>query len=97
MNKETANDLLLHISKAEIVPYKEQEKFKCINNKQIKIERLLHLDLKSGSWDAPDCQILLVENKTNNLMGRDILRKLGITLTASKNTGQKSSESLTQQ
>ena len=89
MNKETANELLLHISKAKIVPYKEQEKFKCFNNKQIKIEGVLHLDLKSGSWNAPDCQILLVENKTNNIMGRDILRKLGIFLTASKNTGKK--------
>ena len=89
MNKETANELLLHISKAKIVPYKEQEKFKCFNNKQVKIEGVLHLDLKSGSWNAPDCQILLVENKTNNIMGRDILRKLGITLTASKNTGKK--------
>ena len=38
MNKETANELLLHISKAKIVPYKEQEKFKCFNNKQMKIE-----------------------------------------------------------
>ena len=89
MNKETANELLLHFSKAKIVPYKEHEKFKCFNNKQIKIEGVLHLDLKSGSWNAPDCQILLVENKTNNIMGRNILRKLGITLTASKNTGKK--------
>ena len=89
MNKETANELLLHISKARIVPYKEQENFKCFNNKQIKIEGVLQLDLKSGSWSAPDCQILLVENKTNNIMGRDILRKLGITLTANKNTGKK--------
>ena len=28
-------------------------------------------------------------NKSNNIIGRDILRKLGITLTASKNTGKK--------
>ena len=47
MNKETAIELHLHISKAKIVPYKEQEKFKCFNNKQIKIEGVLHLDLKS--------------------------------------------------
>ena len=73
MNITTANDLLLHISKAKIAPFKEQEKFKCFNNKQIKIEGVLHLDLKSGSWNAPDCQILLVE--TNSVMGRDILVK----------------------
>ena len=47
---------------------------------------LKHLN---SSWNALDCQILLVENKTNNIMGGDILRKLGITLTASKNTGNK--------
>ena len=90
MNKELANELLLHISKAKIVPYKEQqEKFKCFNNKQIKTEGVLHLDLESGTWNAPDCQILLVENKMNNIMGRDNLRKLETTLTASKNTGKK--------
>ena len=59
------------------------------NNKQIKVEGVLHLDHKSGSWNAPDCQILMVKNKTNNIMGWDILRKLGITLTASENTDKK--------
>ena len=49
MIKETAYELLLHISNAKIVPYKEQDKLKCFNNKQIKIEGVLHLDLKSGS------------------------------------------------
>ena len=34
-------------------------------------------------------QNLLVDNKTNNIMGRDNLRKLGITLTARKNEGKK--------
>ena len=89
MNIKTANDLLLHICKTKVVLYKEQEKFKCFNNKQIKIEGVLHLYLNSGSWNTPDCKILLVEKKTNNIMGRDILRKLGITLTTSKNTGKK--------
>ena len=89
MNISTAGDLLFHISKAKIVPYNDSEKFKRFNNKQIKIEVVLHLDLRPDSWSAPDCQLLLVENKTNNIMGRDILRKLGITLTASKNAGKK--------
>ena len=47
------------------------------------------MDLSSGSWFAPDCKILLVDNKTNNIMGRDTLRRLGITLTARKNEGKK--------
>ena len=73
MNITTANNLLLHNNKSKIVPYKEPEKIKCFNNKLIKIEGVLHLDLKSGSYNAPGCQNLLVENKTNNIMGGDIL------------------------
>ena len=89
MNMNTTKDLLLQIKKARIVPYKEQEKFKCFNNKEIKIVGVLQMDLSSGSWFAPDCKILLVDNKTNNIMGRDTLRRLGITLTARKNEGKK--------
>ena len=89
MNINTARDLLHYITKAKIVPYKEQEKFKCFNNKEIKIVGVLQMDPSSGSWNPPDCRILLVDNKTNNIVGRDILRKLGITLTASKKQGKK--------
>ena len=89
MNKNTAKHLLLQIKKARTVPYKEQEKFKCFNDKEIKIVGVLQMDLSSGSWFAPDCKILLVDNKTNNIMGRDTLRRLGITLTARKNESKK--------
>ena len=54
MNINRAKDLLLQIKKARIVPYKEQEKFKCFNNKEIKIVGVLQMDLSSGSWFAPD-------------------------------------------
>ena len=47
------------------------------------------MDLKSGSWNATDCQILLVENKTQNIIGKSLVRKLMITITASKNSGKK--------
>ena len=46
MNKETANELILCISKAKIVPYKEQEKFKCFNNKQIKMTQYIKTNIK---------------------------------------------------
>ena len=42
------------------------------------------MELKSGSWNAKNCRILVVDNKTNNIIGRDVLTKLGITLKAEK-------------
>ena len=49
---------------------------------------MLSLELNSGSWTAKDCKVLIVENRTNNIMGRDILTKLGITLSAQKKPGK---------
>ena len=49
---------------------------------------MLIIDIQSGSWTAKNCKVLIVKNKTNNIMGRDLLSKLGITLNASKNTGK---------
>ena len=46
------------------------------------------MDFKSGSWNATNCQVLLVENKRQNIMGRGILLKLGIIITANKNSGK---------
>ena len=46
------------------------------------------MELKSGSWNAKNCKILVVDNKTNNIMGRDVLAKLGITLKAEKPHGK---------
>ena len=89
MNVATAKEVLQHLQSAKILPYKDRERFRCFNNKEIKIVGVLQMDLSSGSWFAPECKILLVDNKTNNIMGRDNLRKLGITLTARKNEGKK--------
>ena len=61
-------------------PYNGHTQHRCFNNNNIKIEGILQLTLQSGSWTAKDCQILVVQHKTNNLMGRDFLQKLGITL-----------------
>ena len=49
---------------------------------------VLNVTLKSGSWRIENCKILLVNNLTQNFIGRDILQQLGIHLTASKPTGK---------
>ena len=47
------------------------------------------MDIKSGSWCAKRCPILIVEQYTANLMGRDILPKLGISLQQTKQQDKK--------
>ena len=66
----------------------KKTKYKCFNNQDIQIKGVLNVDLKSGSWTATNCKILLVSNLPQNVMGKDILQKLGIHLTASKPTGK---------
>ena len=80
VSKEQANTIMANNPKIQLQPYKSQTKYKCFNNNNIKIERELTLTLCSGSWTEEHCRILVVGHKTNNLMGRDVLQKLGITL-----------------
>ena len=80
LSLEKAKKLITSIPNLSLQPYKGQTQYRCFNNNNIKIEGTLQLTLKLGSWTAKDCQILVVHHKTNNLMGRDILQKLGITL-----------------
>ena len=81
-------ELVDKIKNAEIHTYKDDTKYRCFNNNDIEIKGVLHLDLQSGSWTAKQCRILIVENKTNNIMGRDVLSTLGITLKAQKPQGK---------
>ena len=60
--------------------YTSQMKYKCFNNNNIKIEGEINITLQSGSWTAQNCKLLVVGHKTHNLMGRDVLQKLGISL-----------------
>ena len=46
------------------------------------------MDLTSGNTTVHNCQILVVSQNTVNLIGRDILQKLGIELTF-KTSGEK--------
>ena len=68
---------------------KENLLYKCFNNNNIDIKGLLIIDIESASTSAKACRVLIVNSKTNNIMGRDLLSKLGITLNATKNVGMK--------
>ena len=54
--------------------FRSDTKYKCQNNKDKDRSKMI---LKSGSWTAKECKLLVVNLLTHNLMGRDILRKLG--------------------
>ena len=92
INTEKAMELSEKNPNATIHPYNEFTKFRCFNNNNIQIQGVLHLDIKSGSWSAKQCKVLIVDNKTNNIMGRDLLAKLGITLNANKPNGKQNSQ-----
>ena len=77
---DQANKIMEHIPEVKLQQYTSQTKYKCFNNNNIKIEGELIINLQSGSWTAQNCQILVVGHKTHNLMGRDVLQKLGISL-----------------
>ena len=42
------------------------------------------MNITSGSWCAKRCPIIILEQNTTNLMGRDVLPKLGISLQQTK-------------
>ena len=88
MNEELANKLQKEIPNIKITEYTENTIYKRFTNNKIEIKGVLSTNLKSGSWTAKACKVLIVENRTNNIMGRDILTKLGITLSAHKQPGK---------
>ena len=88
INTDKAIELTKKIPNAAIHPYKENTKYRCFNNNNIQIRGVLHLNIRSGSWSAKQCKVQIVGNKTNNIMGRDLLAKIGITLNASKPMGK---------
>ena len=74
---------------SKITNFKEKTRYKCFNNQEINILGVLQITLKSGAWTVRNCNILLVNNLPQNVIGRNILRQLGIQLTATKPTGKK--------
>ena len=88
INIDKALDLTKTIPSAAIHPYKENTKYRCFNNNNIQIRGLLLLDLTSGLLVTKQCKVLIVDNKKNNIMGRDLLAKKVITLNANKPNGK---------
>ena len=58
-------------------------------NQDIPIIGQIQMELHSGSWTAKNCNILVVKHRSQNLMGRDVLSKLGLTLTQQQTEDKK--------
>ena len=86
MQESKAKDIVRKHPLTKISTFNEKTRYKCFNNQDIQITGVLHLTLKSGSWTATKCNILLVSKLPQNVMGRDIFHQLGIHLTATKPT-----------
>ena len=89
VNPEAAKHLQKEIPNIKIQDYTENTTYRCFDNNNIDIKRVHIMDKNSETWSAKACRVLIVNNKTNNIMCRDLLSKLGITLNATKNTGKK--------
>ena len=81
MNIQTAKNLLVDNKTKIHQPDKSLGEFRCFNNNKINIQGIIHVDITSGTSTAKNCTILLVDTNTINIMGRDILDKLGLRLT----------------
>ena len=84
INPTMANKFMTQKPNVRIENYNENKHYRCFNNKEIKIKVVIHMDTTSGSWCAKRYPILTVEQNTTNLMGRDVLLKLGISLQQTK-------------
>ena len=67
-------------------PTGNNTQYRCFNNIEIPIIGTIEMDLLSGQRKALKNEILVVDANTVNLLGRDILGKLGFTLTQNKGT-----------
>ena len=81
MNIDTAQRLLANGKTTIKQPNKSIGEFQCFNNNKINIIGTIQVDITSGSSTAKNCTILLVNNNTIHIMGRDIMDQLGLRLT----------------
>ena len=89
MNIDTAQKLLANRKTTIKQPNKSIGEFRCFNNNKIDIIGTIQVDITSVSSNANNCTILLVNNNTINIMGRDIMDKLCLRLTfATTNKGE---------
>ena len=90
MNIDTAQNLLANGKTAIKQRNKTIGEFRFFNNNKIDIIGTIQVYITSGSSNAKNCTILLVNNNTINIMGRDIMDQLGLRLTmTTKNKGEK--------
>ena len=81
MNIQTAQNLLVDNNTKIQKPNKALGEFRCFNNNKINILGTIQVDITSGTSTAKNCKILLVDTNTINIMGRDVMEKLGLRLT----------------
>ena len=90
MNIDTAQKLLANGKTSIKQPNQTIGEFRCFNNNKIDIIGTIQVEITSDSTNARNCTILLVNNKTINIMGRDIMDQLGLRLTmTTTNKGEK--------
>ena len=58
--------------------------YRCFNNIEIPIAEAIQIKLKSRHWESPNNEILVVNSNTVKLLGRNVLGKLGFTLSQNK-------------
>ena len=81
ISRSTAQNLIAKLGNKIIKQDKYIGEFRYFNNNKIKVDYQIQLDLTSGNTTVNNCQILVVPQNTVNLLGRDILQKLGRELT----------------
>ena len=84
INPTTANEFMTQKPNVRIEKYNENKRYRCFNKKEIKIKGVIHMDITSGSL----CATLIVEQNRTNVMGRNVLPKLGISLKQTKQQGR---------
>ena len=87
ISQTTANQLINKLGKNIEKKATQVGEFRCFNNNKIQIQGIIQIDITSGTSSAKECEILVVPHNTVNMLGRDVLQKLGIQL-AQKQKGE---------
>ena len=82
-NIETLCKLVVKEKRSIMNPETSLGEFNCYNNNKINIKGTIQVDIQSGSSQAKNCTILLVDINTINITRTDVMDKLGIHLSVS--------------
>ena len=88
VSESTANKLISKLGKSIKKSTTQVGEFRCFNKNKIKIQEVIQINITSGNSSAGNCDNLVVPQNTVNLLGRDVLQKLGTQL-AKKQKGEK--------